>query len=162
MNETRLMAKSVTFPLSCFLSWIFFCYIYLFISVIVLQYHRASLRHKCTVICHHKFSLGTVSKSTSSKFIMTGWGSSWAGEARGKTMPRASPGRSRILTTGLDFHLRCRQPSPRRGSWTLQWLHGERRQMSLPARRRTRNWQEAKVLPTAHTVPWTLVAVKQP
>lgn len=40
MNETRLMAKSVTFPLSCFLSWIFFCYIYLFISVIVLRYHR--------------------------------------------------------------------------------------------------------------------------
>lgn len=47
INETRLMAKSVTFLLSCFLSWILFCYIYLFLSVIVLQYHIFKTQMHC-------------------------------------------------------------------------------------------------------------------
>lgn len=134
MNETRLMATFIIFPLSCFLSWILFRSIHLFISIIVIQYHRAALRHKCTVIRHLKCFL--VSKSMSSKSIATAQGSPWAGGAiEGKLKSRAGPRRSRALATGLYW--RYRQRNPRRSSWTLQWLLGERRQLSLPACRRT-------------------------
>lgn len=159
MSKTRLMAAFITFPMSCFLSWILYWSIYLLISITVLQYHRTALRHKLAVISHLKFSLGSVSKSTSFRSIVTARGSSWSGEARGKTKPRAGPARYWPLATGLGLRSRYRQPNPLRGSWSLKWLCGERRQLSLPACSKTREGKGASSCPGC---TWTLLGIEQP
>lgn len=158
------MAKSVTFLLSCFLSWILFCYIYLFISVIVLQYHRAALRHKCIVICHNEFSLGTVNKRTSFKSIVSGWDSSWAGETpEGKLCQGPDLGGCKHSQLALASIWGT-------GSWTLLGAagyfsgymgKGDRCSCLLAERQETDRKQKCFLF-IVQTAPWTLVAVKQP